>query len=88
MFTYEAMKEATSPGSCERMLMILFSNRLKDLMLLLKSSPFVDMRSIIVYCKFQVDFFPPCFLKIVHTFVQYLNPLDTILLQKYNIFLS
>ncbi|RLM73060.1 ATP-dependent DNA helicase Q-like 5 [Panicum miliaceum] len=28
-------------------------NRLKDLMLLLKSSPFVNMRSIIVYCKFQ-----------------------------------
>nr|CAB3487445.1 unnamed protein product [Digitaria exilis] len=28
-------------------------NRLKDLMLLLKSSPFVDMRSIIIYCKFQ-----------------------------------
>ncbi|WVZ86183.1 hypothetical protein U9M48_033011 [Paspalum notatum var. saurae] len=28
-------------------------NRLKDLLLLLKSSPFVDMRSIIIYCKFQ-----------------------------------
>ncbi|XP_062225987.1 ATP-dependent DNA helicase Q-like 5 [Phragmites australis] len=28
-------------------------NRLKDLMLLLKSSPFVNMKSIIVYCKFQ-----------------------------------
>ncbi|KAK3144429.1 hypothetical protein QOZ80_4AG0312930 [Eleusine coracana subsp. coracana] len=28
-------------------------NRLKDLMLLLKASPFVDMKSIIVYCKFQ-----------------------------------
>jgi ATP-dependent DNA helicase Q4 len=51
-------------------------------MILLKSSPFVDMRSIIVYCKFQVEFF--CFLKMVYT-VQYLNPLDTILLQKYNI---
>ncbi|CAM0904100.1 unnamed protein product [Alopecurus aequalis] len=30
-------------------------NRLKDLMLLLKSPPFVDMRSIIVYCKFQTE---------------------------------
>uniref|UniRef100_A0A0E0DFF0 DNA 3'-5' helicase n=1 Tax=Oryza meridionalis TaxID=40149 RepID=A0A0E0DFF0_9ORYZ len=30
-------------------------NRLKDLMLLLKSPPFVDMRSIIVYCKFQAE---------------------------------
>ncbi|CAO2042764.1 unnamed protein product [Urochloa humidicola] len=30
-------------------------NRLKDLMLLLKSSPFVEMRSIIVYCKFQSE---------------------------------
>ncbi|KQJ83245.1 ATP-dependent DNA helicase Q-like 5 isoform X3 [Brachypodium distachyon] len=30
-------------------------NRLKDLMLLLKSPPFVDMRSIIVYCKFQSE---------------------------------
>jgi ATP-dependent DNA helicase Q4 len=29
--------------------------RLKDLMLLLKSPPFVDMRSIIVYCKFQAE---------------------------------
>ncbi|KAG0526365.1 hypothetical protein BDA96_06G139900 [Sorghum bicolor] len=29
------------------------NNRLKDLLLLLKSSPFVDMKSIIVYCKFQ-----------------------------------
>ncbi|TVU15483.1 hypothetical protein EJB05_39006, partial [Eragrostis curvula] len=28
-------------------------NRLKDLMLLLKASPFVNMKSIIVYCKFQ-----------------------------------
>ncbi|VAH33540.1 unnamed protein product [Triticum turgidum subsp. durum] len=31
------------------------NNRLKDLMLLLKSSPFVNMRSIIVYCKFQTE---------------------------------
>ncbi|KAK1683946.1 hypothetical protein QYE76_044794 [Lolium multiflorum] len=30
-------------------------NRLKDLLLLLKSPPFVDMRSIIVYCKFQTE---------------------------------
>ncbi|KAG8090916.1 hypothetical protein GUJ93_ZPchr0011g27138 [Zizania palustris] len=30
-------------------------SRLKDLMLLLKSSPFADMRSIIVYCKFQAE---------------------------------
>lgn len=30
-------------------------NRLKDLMLLMKSSPFVDVRSIIVYCKFQAE---------------------------------
>ncbi|PWZ45770.1 ATP-dependent DNA helicase Q-like 5 [Zea mays] len=29
------------------------NNRLKDLLLLLKASPFVDMKSIIVYCKFQ-----------------------------------
>ncbi|KAL6650932.1 hypothetical protein ACP70R_009857 [Stipagrostis hirtigluma subsp. patula] len=28
-------------------------NRLKDLLLLLKSSPFANMKSIIVYCKFQ-----------------------------------
>lgn len=28
--------------------------RLKDLLVLLKNSPFVDMKSIIVYCKFQV----------------------------------
>ncbi|PIN26121.1 ATP-dependent DNA helicase [Handroanthus impetiginosus] len=30
-------------------------NRIKDLMLLLKSSPFVDIKSIIVYCKFQSE---------------------------------
>ncbi|KAM3387772.1 hypothetical protein ACQJBY_010550 [Aegilops geniculata] len=30
-------------------------NRLKDLMLLLKSPSFVNMRSIIVYCKFQTE---------------------------------
>ncbi|KAL5214213.1 hypothetical protein ABZP36_003365 [Zizania latifolia] len=30
-------------------------SRLKDLILLLKSSPFADMRSIIVYCKFQAE---------------------------------
>uniref|UniRef100_A0ACD5USP1 Uncharacterized protein n=1 Tax=Avena sativa TaxID=4498 RepID=A0ACD5USP1_AVESA len=30
-------------------------NRLKDLLLLLKSPPFVDMKSIIVYCKFQTE---------------------------------
>ncbi|KAJ3675445.1 hypothetical protein LUZ60_004487 [Juncus effusus] len=30
-------------------------NRLKDLMLLMKSSPFVDMKSIIIYCKFQYE---------------------------------
>ncbi|XP_072955361.1 ATP-dependent DNA helicase Q-like 5 [Typha angustifolia] len=33
----------------------LSNNRLKDLLLLLKSSPFVSMRSIIVYCKFQAE---------------------------------
>ncbi|CAL5026771.1 unnamed protein product [Urochloa decumbens] len=37
-------------------------NRLKDLLLLLKSSPFVDMKSIIVYCKFQgeTDYVSKC----------------------------
>lgn len=32
----------------------IMCHRLKDLMLLLKSPSFVNMRSIIVYCKFQV----------------------------------
>ncbi|XP_020111458.1 ATP-dependent DNA helicase Q-like 5 [Ananas comosus] len=33
----------------------LSDNRLKDLILLLTSSPYVGMRSIIVYCKFQAE---------------------------------
>ena len=64
------------PVFCEHMLIQSFlKNRLKDLLLLLKSSPFVDMKSIIVYCKFQVISF--LFPQDVHTFVQYLNLSDT-----------
>ncbi|XP_058192696.1 ATP-dependent DNA helicase Q-like 5 [Rhododendron vialii] len=33
----------------------LSRNRMKDLMTLLKSSPFVDIKSIIIYCKFQSE---------------------------------
>lgn len=29
-------------------------NRMKDLLVLIKSSPFVEVKSIIIYCKFQV----------------------------------
>ncbi|KAA8529737.1 hypothetical protein F0562_034163 [Nyssa sinensis] len=33
----------------------LSGNRMKDLMMLIKSSPFMEVRSIIIYCKFQSE---------------------------------
>ncbi|XP_038986815.1 ATP-dependent DNA helicase Q-like 5 isoform X2 [Phoenix dactylifera] len=38
-----------------QLVVILSDNRLKDLLVLMKSSPLIDMQSIIVYCKFQVE---------------------------------
>nr|XP_010912885.3 ATP-dependent DNA helicase Q-like 5 [Elaeis guineensis] len=38
-----------------QLIVTLSDNRLKDLLVLMKSSPQIDMQSIIVYCKFQVE---------------------------------
>lgn len=38
-----------------RLSVSLARNRMKDLLVLIKSSPFVEVKSIIIYCKFQSD---------------------------------
>ncbi|XP_057949514.1 ATP-dependent DNA helicase Q-like 5 isoform X2 [Malania oleifera] len=45
----------TQPRDNQQLSVSMSANRMKDLLMLIKSSPFTDLRSIIIYCKFQSE---------------------------------